>query len=325
VQLQQELEEKVIAAVRDFADSINSGRKVVADMSSLVEVTSQLSLSNLEYWERLIRDQFSSSSRAHGPSALLTWIDLSSPDGYKREKTLRTLRGAAPNSFFFALAIRRLNDWVPQVREAARETLPLIARASDPAHVVDALFVTLSHWNSWGRIEESDKEIMLRIISSHDICESLKSKLLFTASGPLTSIFAQVGRTSVLDRYLGEIAMNATQPAVRAKAYRSQLEGKMVWIEGKKWQWTDIRYCEGRLMPILAERKIAVTSPFLEILKMASIDRSPVVRRVAAEMLIRELGNLGKESIRLANLFASDASPSVAERGNFALKKLGAE
>lgn len=331
MQLQQELEKKVISAVRDFASSINSGRKVVADMSSLVEVTSQLPLSNLDYWERLIRLEFSSAMHPYAqpkwkiwskPSTFLTWLDLSSSDGYKREKTLRTLTGVAPNSFFFALAVRRLNDWVPQVREAARESLPLIAQASDPAHVVDALFVTLPHWNGWGRIEELDKKVLLEIISSKNIFEPLKSKIISATSGPLTSIFAQAGRASVLDDHLSEIAQNAIQPSVRAKAYRSQFEGKMVWLEGKKWEWTDIRYCEGRLQPILSERKLTVTSPFLETLRMASTDRSPVVRRVAAEMLIQKLENLGDESFRLANLFASDASPSVAERGNFALKKI---
>ena len=101
----------------------------MADMSSLVDVTSQLPLSNLNYWERLIRLEFSSALESSSPpkrkiwskpSQFLTWLDLISWDGYKREKTLRTITGAAPNSFFFALAIRRLNDWVPQVREAAR-------------------------------------------------------------------------------------------------------------------------------------------------------------------------------------------------------------
>lgn len=34
------MEDKIISAVRNFASSINSGRKVVADMSELIEVTS---------------------------------------------------------------------------------------------------------------------------------------------------------------------------------------------------------------------------------------------------------------------------------------------
>lgn len=334
MQLRQDLEVKVVSAVKDFANSINSGHKIVADMSSVVEATSRLSLSNMDYWERLIRCEFSSALNSSAqpkwkvwakPSPFLTWIDLCSWDGYKREKTLRTLTGSAPNSFFFALAVRRLNDWVPQVREAAREKLPLIAKVSDPVHVVEALCITLSNWNSWGRIEESDKQVLIEIISRKEITEALKLKIISATSGSLTSIFAQVGRTSVLDGHLSEIANNAIQPSVRAKAYRSQFEGKMVWFEGRKWEWTDIRYCKGRLKPIVSERKLTVTSPFLETLRMASVDRSSIVRRVAAEMLIRELETLGEESLRYANLFVSDASPSVAERGNFALKKLEAQ
>ena len=75
-------------------------------------------------------------------------------------------------------------------------------------------------------------------------------------------------------------------------------------------------------MPIVNERTINVEIPFLELLNKSSSDRSPIVRRVAAEFLIRELDTLGEQSLRLANKFASDESPSVAERGRFAVKRL---
>lgn len=96
----------------------------------------------------------------------------------------------------------------------------------------------------------------------------------------------------------------------------------MVWIDGRKWKWTDKQYCKGRLEPILRERTVSVESPFLETLKLAVIDRSPIVRRVAGETLIRELKLIGAESIKLAELLTSDVSPSVAERGRFALDRL---
>lgn len=324
------LEEQIISALKAFAGSINSGGKVVADISPLVEVTSRLLLSNLDYWERLIRSEFSSPLKSSiqpkwkiwsRPSQILTWLDLVSWDGYKREKTLRTITGAAPNSFFFALALRRLNDWVPQVREAARERLSLIVEASNPVHIVDALCVTLSYWDSWGRIGKLEKQALLDILSSKEIGNSLKSKLISSTDGPMASLFSQVGRTPVLDEYVGEIAESAIQPSVRAKAYRSQFEGKMVWIEGRKWEWTDIRYCEGRLNPVVSERKLTITTPFLEVMRKASVDRSSIVRRIAAEFLIREFNILGEESVKLAKLFASDKSLAVSERGKFALKR----
>jgi len=326
-----DFKEQVISAVQEFASAINSGGKVVADMSPLVEVTSRLSLSNIGYWERLIRSEFSSALESTSQPKwktwskspqFLTWLDLISWDGYKREKTLRTIKGSAPNSFFFALAIRRLNDWVPQVREAAREILPLIVKETNPAYVVDALCVTLSNWNSWGRIEQSDKRVLLEMIYNENITQALKLKIISSTSGPMASLLAQVGRTSVLDEHLYEISRNAVQPSVRAKAYRSQFEGRMVWIEGRKWKWTDIRYCEGNLSVIVGERKIVVACSFMELLKNSANDPSSIVRRVAAELLIRKLETLGDVSLQFAIRFASDRSSAVAERGRFALMKI---
>lgn len=331
MQQSQIMEDKIISAVKDFARSINSGSKVVADMSALIDVTDELPLSSFDYWERLIRSEFSSALKESyppkwkvwsRPKELITWLDLISWDGYRREKALRALSGAAPNTFFFSLAVRRLNDWVPQVREAAREKLPEIARSTEPKYVVEALCVALSNWNSWGRIKEADKEVLLQIVCEKEIANSLRSKLISSPFGPMSSLFSQLGRTPILDGKIEEIASLAIQPSVRAKAYRSLFEGRIVWIEGKKWEWTDIRYCEGRLDSIVAERKLDVKTPLLELIKKSSEDRSSIVRRVSAEILIRELESLGSVARAFAERFASDKSHSVSERGEFGLKKL---
>ncbi len=325
------MEDKVISAVREFANSINSGSKVVADMSLLINVTSQLSLTSFDYWERLIRSEFTIALTESKPpkwkvwsksNELLTWLDLISWDGYKREKALRALSGAAPNPFFFSLAIRRLNDWVPQVREAAREKLPEIAKATEPQYVVEALSVTLSNWCSWGRIKEADKKILLQIICEEQIANSLRSKLISSPSGPMPSLFAQLGRTPILDGKIKEIANFAIQPSVRAKAYRSLFEGRIVWVEGRKWEWTDIRYCEGRLKPLVSERKLNDQISLLDLLKSSAEDRSSIVRRVSAEILICELESLGIVAKEFAEKFALDKSEPVSERGRFAMKKL---
>ncbi|MEP0870465.1 hypothetical protein NDA01_11700 [Trichocoleus desertorum AS-A10] len=331
MQYQQEDAEEVLSAVRQVAQSVSSGREAVADISVLVAVTSNLSLTNLDMWERLLRWEFSRELKASmpakwifwtQPTPFLAWIDLCSEDGFKREKTLRTLSGAAPNSFFFAIAVRRLNDWVPQVREAARAKLPIIAKDTDPELVVDVLCATLPHWSSWGRMEDKDKQALVEIASIEKVGHSLKSRILSATSGPMVSVLSQAACTETLDRYLDEIARKAIQPSVRAKAYKCLLEGKIVWCDGRKWEWTDKRYCKGQFKPILCERTVRVTTPFLGTLESAAMDRSPIVRRVAGEMLIRELEKIGTESLGLAELLASDPSPSVAERGKFALKKL---
>lgn len=47
-----------------------------------------------------------------------------------------------------------------------------------------------------------------------------------------------------------------------------------------------------------------------------------MVRRIAGEMLIKELDNIGDEAFKLANILATDISLSVAERGRYALADL---
>jgi hypothetical protein len=331
VSLQREMETHILSAVGEFIGSLNSGSAVVADMTRLIEITSRLPLSNLENWERLIRYglyQAAANTKPakwkfwDKPTPFLTWIDLCSGDGFKRERTLRILSGRAPNSFFFAMAVRRLNDWVPQVRSAAREQLPLIAVASNPEDVVDVLCAVLPHWNSWGRSEDEGRETLLAIASVEAVAQALKLRLMSAAAGPLASVLSQVERISVLDAYLPHIAKCAIQPSVRAKAYKSLLDGKATWVSGRKWEWTDVRYCKGHFIPTLCERPLTTKSPLEETLMAASTDRSAIVRRIAGDVLIRELGTLGNAGGLLANILASDSHSSVAERGKFALKKL---
>lgn len=237
------MEDEILKAVKEFASSLNTQRKVVADMSALVKATSKLPLGNSNYWERLIRSEFAHALETSAspswklwskPYKLMTWLDLISWDGYKREKSLRTLSGAAPNAFFFSLAIRRLNDWVPQVREAAREKLPEVALETNTEHVVEALCDAIANWNSWGRAESVDKAVILQILCRDEIAEAMRYKLVSSTSGPMSFLFSQLGRTSILDDYLAEISRYAIQPAVRAKAYRSLFEGRIFWVEGRQ-------------------------------------------------------------------------------------------
>lgn len=132
----------------------------------------------------------------------------------------------------------------------------------------------------------------------------------------------QAGRTTALDKFLAEISEKSIQPSLRVKAYRCQFESKFVWAEGITWQWVDKVHGIQRRIPVLKERVIAKTHPFIDTLRMATTDRSPMVRRIAGEMLIKELDNIGDEAFKLANILATDISLSVAERGRYALADL---
>lgn len=326
--LQESLKQKVTEAVKKSLTFDILYHRIRPDISAFVAATSQLPLKSLDDWERLIRWQIDSSFYASGYKRTgaeiqqvgsLRWLDLCHADGFRRERALRTLSVGAPNSFLFALAVRKLNDWVPQVREAAREALLSIAAASDPEVIVDVLFVTLPYWNSWGRADEKEHEVLTDIISMENVTASLKKRLICASSGPAATVFTQAGRTSVLDSFLSEIAESSVQPSMRAKAYRCLFEGKIVWSEGLEWKWIDKTFGVRRRVPVLKERILVVSRPFIETLKLAIVDRSPMVRRIAGEMLIKELENMDEEALTMATQLASDISESVAERGRFAL------
>lgn len=340
---QLDLDEELRAAVRRFVSLPHGTGSIIADSTDLLRITSGLPLSNLSRWEQSIRDEFAFARRQNAvaqqrgwrglfrspgptdcaePGRLLTWVDLAHSDGRIRERTLRALTGPAPNAFFLALATRRLNDWVPQVRAAARETVPRLTRASDPEHVVDVLCTILPAWTSWQRLTEIDTVVMAELVSLERVAPALKRRVMTSAAGPMSLILSQALRVPALDDELVEIAAIAVQPSVRARAYRALFLGKSVWVKDRQWQWTDVRYCKGRFTNVLGERPI-LAPPLAESLGAAAADRSSVVRRVAAEALIRELGSLGHAAAPLARKFAGDSSPAVAERGVFAVKQLG--
>lgn len=314
--------EQVLEAVR----YILCNRASASALSEYVGITSGLPVAKLEYWEKTFRYEIalaSSSQRLSLPShRLLPWLDCCSGDGYQREKALRALKEGAPNALLCALVLRRLNDWVPQVRAAARKHIPAMAAHTQPEYLVEALWALLLHFHTWGRLQTEDLDVLMNLLSITDVQLRLVSKLIQVTTGPAASILGQVGRISVFDQFLPTICEQAIQPAVRAKAYRSQLEGRMVWFEGRKWVWTDRRWCQGRYVPVLGERKIYVYRPFFELLAKAATDDSPVVRRVAGDVLLAKLDSMGVEAFPIAKRLSADAYPSVAERGIFALQRM---
>lgn len=287
-------------------------------MQVLLALTAHIPLNNLNAWERKIGWEL----HAVAPECL-SWLDLCNSSGYKRERFLRAVAGAAPDRFFFALALRRLNDWVPQVRAAARQCLVALAGRTLPEHVADALWATFTHASTWGRMAAVDRQVLADLTAIPDVARTLKQRILSATEGPATTVFSQISRSPVLDPWLDEIAQNARQPAVRAKACRFLLERRVVWVAERRWKWTELKWCKGRFEPVFDERPLTGPDDFLAQLQRASLDASAMVRRVAAELLIQHLEAAGEQAVTLAERLAADCFPSVAERGRFALERLG--
>ncbi|AFY39323.1 hypothetical protein Lepto7376_3084 [[Leptolyngbya] sp. PCC 7376] len=265
----QELKIWVLQAVVNLQKAVHEQKETAVALSEFIQITSFLPITKLERWEAWLRSplhclrRFSlqKTVQSNWPpftnsSNISPWLDLCSGNGFKREEVLIGIKSDAPNAFLFALVLRRLNDWVPAVCDAARRQVPIIATQTRPEYVVDALWGILSHLSSWGRISKQELEVLLNLLYLPDIAPLISKRIQERPAGPVASIMSQIGRISVLDNDLFDIAENAIQPAVRAKAYRYLLEKKVVWLEGRRWQWSDQYFRDGKYKAVLGTRVV---------------------------------------------------------------------
>ncbi|MEG1279181.1 MAG: hypothetical protein RSD57_01915 [Comamonas sp.] len=161
------------AVVAQIYQTRRGGESQVAALEALIRGTEALPFTQMKRWATTIRwsicqsevEALQANLWSDGQSWLLSsvdsrnppqnvpfvpWLEICSADGFRREKAFAQLKGAAPSRFLLALAMRTLNDWVPQVRMVARKSLLHIARASPPALVADAVMATLTVWGARG-------------------------------------------------------------------------------------------------------------------------------------------------------------------------------
>ena len=184
---------KFASAIRRLLSAGVTASEAADLMVCIASESKSIPLTGMDGWERAIRAEIFASERdsarspwkvwAHG-RRFTSWLELCSHDGRKREAALRVTSGGAPSAFLLALALRRLNDWVPQVRTAARETLPQLVSNSEPQDVATVLWSLLAHWDTWGRMESADRETVAAITSSEPVALALGSRIMATAAGP---------------------------------------------------------------------------------------------------------------------------------------------
>ncbi len=216
--------------------------KVAEALSAVVSALNSIPLGNLELYERLIRNELQRVEATESSGTwkfwrkrdrFATWLDLCNGDGWKREAILRTASGPVPNAWFLAFAIRRLNDWVPEVRAAAREHVLRMTSESDAEHVASALWLVLPHLSSWQRMRDSDRDVLLQLTGLEPAAHSLKAMILNATAGPAAAVLEQSLRHPANEHWLQELAFNAIQPTVRAKAFRFLFNGRVTWVVGR--------------------------------------------------------------------------------------------
>jgi hypothetical protein len=118
---------------------------------------------------------------------------------------------------------------------------------------------------------------------------------------------------------LDRIAREAVQRSACAVALDALINKKAEWLSGYTWQWVDKSMGMRRRVTVFDHRELEVAVSRNAFIALGIHDRSPAVRRVALDGVMRHMLRT-PEGRDHATLLASDRSPSVRERAEFILR-----
>jgi hypothetical protein len=239
-------------------------------------------------------------------------------DGRLREAALLRLSGGLPNPFLFAAVAWRLNDWAPAVRAAAVCCARRCFPATAPAVVAASATTLLARQWTWSRWDE-ERLPLDEAFNRSDVADCLARVLIRGQTGPMSTTLRYALRTSAIDVHLDGIARDAVQPSVRAGALETLIDRRARWPRGYAWEWIDKSMGLRRRVTVSDHRELDVAPSRSALIARGVRDRSPVVRRVALDGVMRHLLST-HEGQGYAALLSADRSPSVRERAAFILQ-----
>lgn len=246
------------------------------------------------------------------------WLFLFHYSGYVREEALHAIQAPPASPFFFAAIAWRLNDWVEQVRQAATDCAMRVLPRTDPAVAATAALYLLDRQFAWGRWSDVS-QVLHATFSDKKVIAALASHLRERTTGPLATCLRYALKYPNIDEHLPSLAAEAIQPAVRSVAYQCLLTGKATWPAGHDWAWIDKVYGIRRRVPKLETRPLNGSPDVADLIRQGICDRSPKIRRVAANALTEARKHL-PDADQLIGILATDASPSVRSWADFMLR-----
>lgn len=166
------------------------------------------------------------------------WLFIFHRNGYVREAALNAIPGPPTSPFFFAALAWRLNDWVPQVRQAARRCADRVLPGTEAAVAATSAPHLLGRALTWGRWGD-EQQALHDVFGRADVVAILARDLREGTTGKLALCLRQALRYPSIDEHLGGLMTKAVQPAVRAVALQTLISGKATWPQGFAWAWID--------------------------------------------------------------------------------------
>ncbi len=244
--------------------------------------------------------------------------------GFVRQRALETLSTPPAAPFLLTSLMLRMNDWVRQVRVAARYSAERLLPQTSPEVVAAAAPYLLDRWRKWGRWEADGVAVLDAALQRPDVVASLVQRFLGKDAGSIAVTLRHALRGASLDPHLYELAHKAAHPAVRVIALRALISKRATWPVGFRREWIDKTYGLSRRVVVLESRPVQHDYPTAPLIRAALTDRSAAIRRVAAEAVIEQRVLLA-DIDDLADAMIVDRAPSIRDRGDFLRRKLAEE
>jgi hypothetical protein len=201
------------------------------------------------------------------------------------------------------------------VRRAAERCVRRILHLIDPMIAADTALYLLDRRLAWGRWR-AEADTLDALFERKDVLTALATRLRAEPNGPLGKCLLNALRYDGIDAHLPQLAASATQPLVRAIAYRCLLSGQARWVVGFDWAWIDKVYGQRMRVPKFESRAVQRELSGADLIWQATRDKSVVVRLVAADALIADHIKKPDDS-RLIEHLAQDQNASVRARADF--------
>ena len=239
------------------------------------------------------------------------WIFIFHGDGFIREASLSSIIDCPQSPFEFTAIVYRLNDWVKNVRDEAIKYANLKFSQTSSEHIAESAFFLIEQTEYLVRMDKAGRQVLEKELFRTDVLEILKNKFIETRPGRIGFILSQLLKRPDFDNYLEEIALNATLPHVRAIAFDALINKRAKWSIGYEKQWVDKVYNISRRVRTYKTRKITNSIDVDALLEKAALDRSSIVRKVAARSLFSISSQGNEDFLKIVGILTKDKTPSV--------------
>ena len=314
--------ESIVRASSEIATSAKLGRWLSQNAPLRVVPRDRFSFSLPRSWKVFAFDRIKHDPPSERDLLKINpdyaWLFLFHPNGHIREAALRHINTPPRSSFFLSALAWRLNDWVEQVRQAAKHCIERIGAGVSPEIAAETGLYLLSRrlvWERW----RNEAAALDRILAREDVIVAIADRLRTQTNGPMAACLRNALQHPGIDRHLPVLAARAVQPSVRAVAYQCLISSKARWQIGYEWIWIDRVYGLRKRIPAFETRELLRDCAADKYIADGLLDKSAFVRKIVADAMIVVRSKIADEKALVA-LIADDPSPSVRSRADFMLR-----